>query len=94
VYFGVRILLSEETQEPAVAAPAPRPREAPPEPNSKRGLTTEEEVVDLKKQELQLIEQLKKDFPDSEQPLVLMGDVQRRRGNIEHSHESEAGRRV
>mgnify|MGYP005643624589 CR=1 FL=1 len=85
VYFGVRILLSEETQEPAVASPAPRPREAPPEPNSKRGLTTEEEVVDLKKQELQLIEQLKKDFPDSEQPLVLMGDVQRRRGNIEEA---------
>ena len=85
VYFGFRILLSEGTHEPAVASPAPRPREAPPEPNSKRGLTTEEEVADLKNQELQLIEQLKKDFPDSEQPLVLMGDVQRRRGNIDEA---------
>lgn len=82
VFFTVRTLRPEETKEPAVASPVLLPREARSEPPPKPELTTEEKVAGLKDQELQLIKQLKKDFPGSEQPLVLMGDVQRRRGNI------------
>jgi len=85
VCFAIRFLRTEETQEPAVAPSAPLPRETPSEPLPKAELIAEEKVASLKAQELQLIEQLKKDFPGSEQPLVLMGDVQRRRGNIDEA---------
>lgn len=44
-------------------------------------LTAEQEIVALKKEELEFTEQLIREFSDSEDPLVLMGNVYRKQGN-------------
>ncbi len=44
-------------------------------------LTVEQEVSALKKEEIELAEQLMREFPNSEAPLVLMGNVRRKHGN-------------
>jgi len=44
-------------------------------------LTIEQEVVALKKEELKFTEQLIREFPNNEDPLVLMGNVYRKQGN-------------
>ncbi len=44
-------------------------------------LTIEQEIVALKKEELEFTEQLIREFSNSEDPLVLMGNVYRKQGN-------------
>ncbi|MHC4085296.1 MAG: tetratricopeptide repeat protein [Planctomycetota bacterium] len=44
-------------------------------------LTIEQEIVALKKEELKFTEQLIREFSNSEDPLVLMGNVYRKQGN-------------
>jgi superkiller protein 3 len=44
-------------------------------------LTLKQEIDALKKEELELTEQLIREFPSSEVPLVLMGNVHRKQGN-------------
>jgi len=44
-------------------------------------LTIEQEVAALKKEEMELAERLMKEFPNSEDPIVLMGNVQSNHGN-------------
>ena len=43
-------------------------------------LTVEQKILAMKDEELQLAQQLITEFPQSEEPMVLMGDVLRRRG--------------
>lgn len=45
------------------------------------GLTPEQEVVVLKKKELELVQRLMKDFPDKVNPIMLMGNVWERHGD-------------
>jgi tetratricopeptide (TPR) repeat protein len=65
-------------------APQPEPTSSQASPK-KAEPTPEEKAAALKEQELRLAEQLIQEFPDSEEPLVLLGDVHRRRGNIDQS---------
>jgi len=45
-------------------------------------LRTEQDVIALKKEELKLAEELIGNFPDSDEPLVVMGNVLYRQGNV------------
>jgi len=66
-----------EQVEPSVSQSAPS--EVPDETVGK--LTPEEELAALEKEGEELAEKLIREFPNSEEPLVLMGDLYRRRGN-------------
>lgn len=69
---------------PGVAAASPdKPQAVEPAPVPE--LTLEEKVLALKDEEMQLAQQLIAEFPQSEKPLVLMGDVLRRRGETAES---------
>jgi tetratricopeptide (TPR) repeat protein len=86
------ILVVVERSRPNRPPPVPIPP-APPPPQSaasqpgptKVELSPQEKAAALKEQELRFAEQLVKEFPDSEEPLVLLGDVHRRRGHIDQS---------
>jgi tetratricopeptide (TPR) repeat protein len=71
------------------SAPGARPAEHLPQTtsqtNAKPALTPEEKAAALKEEELRFAEQLVREFPESEEPLVLLGDVYRRRGNTDES---------
>jgi tetratricopeptide (TPR) repeat protein len=54
----------------------------PAETSPKVEVTPEERVAALMDEELRLVERLRKEFPNREEPLVLMGDVYHRRGDI------------
>lgn len=68
-------LSSLSSAEGAVAPSPPRNVSAP------RGLAPEQEAAGLKKEELELAEKLMKEFPNSEESIVLMGNVKVRHGN-------------
>jgi len=84
----VLIRMSRPDQAPPARttpiAPQPEPASSQASPK-KAEPTPEEKAAALKEQELRLAEQLIREFPDSEEPLVLLGDVHRRRGNIDQS---------
>lgn len=48
-------------------------------------ITVQEKINFLKDEEVRLVEHLMAEFPESEEPLILMADVQRRRGNVPES---------
>jgi tetratricopeptide (TPR) repeat protein len=78
--WGIKSLLNgnEKTQQeksPPISGKQPKPSTVP----SK--LTHEEEIAALKKEEFELAEQLMREFPDSADPFLLMGNVQRKHGN-------------
>jgi tetratricopeptide (TPR) repeat protein len=62
------------------AWPAERPRPSAGPARLKPASTPEEEAAALKEEELRFAQQLVREFPESEEPLVLLGDVYRRRG--------------
>jgi tetratricopeptide (TPR) repeat protein len=62
-------------------SPGPPPGAA----GTKPVLSPEEQAAAWKQKEIRLAEQLVKEFPESEEPLVLLGDVHRRRGNTDLS---------
>jgi tetratricopeptide (TPR) repeat protein len=79
-FWGMKSLLrsNEKTQQKEtlpLLTEQPEPTTAP----SK--LTLEQEISALKNEEMELVEQLVKEFPKSEVPLVLMGNVHRKYGN-------------
>jgi tetratricopeptide (TPR) repeat protein len=78
--WGIKSLLTgnEKTQRgelPPVSGKQPKPSTV----LSK--LTDEEEIAALKKEEFELAEQLMREFPNSADPFLLMGNVQRKHGN-------------
>ena len=62
-------------ESPPVLSEQPKPSTIP------SILTIEQEIVALKKEELKFTEQLIREFSNSEDPLVLMGNVYRKQGN-------------
>ena len=79
-FWGVKSFLrsGEKTQ---INKPLPILIEQPEPSTVPSQLTQEQEVAALKKEEIELAEQLMREFPDSEVPLVLMGNVHRKHGN-------------
>lgn len=61
--------------------PEPAAEELPEPTPASLQLSPEQQVAELKKQEHALVQRLMEDFPDSEDPIVLMGNVQFRHGN-------------
>jgi len=76
----------EEPSAPAQAAPPPAKVEAPASPPAP--LSPEDKAAALKAEELRLAQHLVTAFADSEQPLVLLGTVYRRRGAIDQAVEA------
>ncbi|MHC4462206.1 MAG: tetratricopeptide repeat protein [Planctomycetota bacterium] len=79
-FWGVKFFFrSDETTQkkepPLILTEQPEPSTVP------LKLTPEQEVAALKKEELKLAERLMREFPKSDVPLVLMGNVHRKRGN-------------
>jgi tetratricopeptide (TPR) repeat protein len=73
-------------QPPAPAArPAGPPRPTAGQANPQAARTPAEKAAAWKEEEVRLAEQLIREFPESEEPLVLLGDVHRRRGNTDLS---------
>jgi tetratricopeptide (TPR) repeat protein len=73
-------------RSPAPAAQTALPsRQTTSSTSPKPPLTPEEKAAALKEEEVRFAEQLIREFPDSEEPLVLLGDVHRRRGNTDQS---------
>ncbi|MHC4692856.1 MAG: tetratricopeptide repeat protein [Planctomycetota bacterium] len=66
---------TDKKESPPVPVEQPKPSTIP----SK--LTIEQDIVALKKEELEFAEKLIRDFPNSEDPLVLIGNVYRKQGN-------------
>jgi tetratricopeptide (TPR) repeat protein len=78
--WGINALLrsdkkTHKKESPPVLSEQPDPSTIP----SK--LTIEQEIVALKKEELKFTEQLIREFSNSEDPLILMGNVYRKQGN-------------
>jgi tetratricopeptide (TPR) repeat protein len=70
---------------PGTPGPAPQVPGTPAEQDEQARLTPEQRAAALKEEELRTAEALVKAFPDSEQPLVLLGDVHHRRGSTDLS---------
>jgi tetratricopeptide (TPR) repeat protein len=79
-FWGMKSFLrsNEKTQK---KEPPPLLNERPEPTTAPLKLTPEQEITALKKEEIELTQQLMKEFPDSEVPLVLMGNAHRKHGN-------------
>ena len=66
---------TQKEQSPPILSGQPKPSTVP----SK--LTAEQEIAALKEEEFGLSEQLLREFPNSEVPLLLTGNIQRKYGN-------------
>lgn len=64
-----------KTKEPLISTKQPEPSKVIPK------LTPIQEIAALKKEKLELAEKLLREFPNSEDPLVLMGNVHREQGH-------------
>ncbi len=81
-------LLPEEPKTPQAPIPTPPPAETNVPTPPPIQLSPEEKTAALKAEELHLAERLVTAFPNSEQPLVLLGDMYRRRGAIDQAVEA------
>jgi tetratricopeptide (TPR) repeat protein len=79
-FWGMKSFLRSD-EEPQKKEPPPILTEQPELSTVPSKLTLEQEVAALKKEEIELAEQLMREFPNSEVPLVLMGNVRRKHGN-------------
>jgi tetratricopeptide (TPR) repeat protein len=78
------ITISKPESGPAVADASPDKEQAV-EPGSAPDLSLEQRILAIKDEELQLAQELITAFPRNEEPLVLMGDVLRRRGETDEA---------
>jgi tetratricopeptide (TPR) repeat protein len=79
-FWGVKSFLRSD-EEAQKEEPPPILTEQPEPSTEPLKLTPEQELAALEKEGEELAEKLIREFPNSEEPLVLMGDLYRRRGN-------------
>jgi len=73
------------TAAEANSSQATRTTQTPPQTQGEVQVTAEQRAAVLKEEELHMAEALVKEFPKSEEPLVLLGDVHHRRGHTDVS---------
>ncbi|NIP52175.1 MAG: tetratricopeptide repeat protein [Phycisphaerae bacterium] len=79
-FWGINYLSRSDKKTDKKGSP-PVPGEQPKPPTITSKLTIEQEIVALKKEELEFAEQLVREFPNSDDALVLIGNVYRKQGN-------------
>ncbi|MHC4557235.1 MAG: tetratricopeptide repeat protein [Planctomycetota bacterium] len=79
-FWGIRSFVYSDDKTPKKQS-SPILTEKPEASTVPSKLTPQQEIAALRKEELEFIELLIKEFPDSEVPLVLMGNLYRRQGN-------------
>ncbi len=79
--FSVRFLLRTDEKPRQIKQPSNHTEDIVLLPVSEPP-RTEQEVITLKEKELELAERLISDFPNSDEPLVIMGNILYRQGNV------------
>jgi len=79
-FWGINSLSRIDKKTHTKESP-PVPGKQPKPPTITSKLTIEQEIVALKKEELEFAEQLVREFPNSDDALVLIGNVYRKQGN-------------
>jgi len=79
-FWGMKCFLRSD-EKPQKKEPPPILTEQPEPSTVPSKLTPEQEVAALEKEGMELAQELMRDFPNSDEPIVLMGDLYRRLGN-------------